>query len=313
MSKAKVLISDSLAEVGKQVLEGEIEVVDDPTITPEDLLKEIGQYAGLIVRSRTKVTREVIEAAENLKVIGRAGVGVDNIDLAAAQAKNITVINTPIATSEAVAELALSLMLALVRHVPGADSSMKSGIWDKKKFKGSELAGKTLGLIGFGNIGRRVADLANAFNMNVIAADPLIPVELFPQHNTTQVELDELYPQADIISLHVPLIPETKNLINDEILSQMKRGVYIVCTARGGIINETALVARLESGQVAGAALDVFQTEPPGLTALVSHPNVIATPHIGAQTAEAQERAATQICEEILAALTGKAIRWKVV
>lgn len=313
MSNWKVLLTDGLEENGIAVLSEKAEVNNSAGISPEELLQQIGEYDALIVRGRTKVTKEVINAGKKLKVVGRAGVGVDNIDLAAAQAAGVTVVNSPTATSNAVAELALALMMALLRHVAQADASMKAGQWEKKKFGGNELDGKTVGLIGLGRIGCRVSELAQAFGASVIGADPWQSTEYFEEHCVEQVEMQQLYQRSDIISLHVPLTPETRGLINDEALSKMKRGVYIVNTARGDVINETALLARLESGQVAGAALDVFTAEPPGLTALVAHPNVIVTPHVGAQTVEAQCRAAEHIAEEVLRALAGEALRWQIV
>jgi D-3-phosphoglycerate dehydrogenase len=313
MTEWKILISDNLAESGKAVLKGRADVADKGGISAEDLLTEIESYHGLIVRGRTKVTKEVLAAGKNLKVVGRAGVGVDNIDLAAAQESNITVVNSPTATTDAVAEHTLALMLSLVRHIPRADAGMKSGQWDKKGLQGSELAGKTLGIVGMGRIGGRVAELSTAFGMTILGYDPLIPGETIQERKAAPTDLNDLYARSDIISLHLPLTPETRGMVNDEAMNRMKRGVRIICAARGGIINETALLARLESGQVAGAALDVFEKEPPGLTALVALPNVIATPHIGAQTAEAQERAAADIAKEVLAALDDEPLHWRIV
>lgn len=313
MAKWKVLISDSLAESGKELLADKAEVADKAGISPDDLIKEIPNYDALIIRGRTRVTREVIEAADRLKVIGRAGVGVDNIDLAAAQSKGVTVVNSPTATTNAVAEHAITLILALARHVTRADSTMKSGLWEKKQLAGVELDGKTLGVIGLGRIGCRLSELAQAFGATVIGYDPPRETNYFKERCIEPVTLDELYQRSDFISLHVPLTPQTRGLINDEALGRMKKGVYLVNTARGETLNETALLSALESGQVAGAALDVWSEEPPGLTALVAHPNVIATPHIAAQTAEAQVRAAEHIAGEILRALNGEELRWKVV
>ena len=226
MSKWKVMITDSLEEVGVAALSKKAEVSNSAGISPEDLLAQVGEYDALVVRGRTKVTKEVIEAGKNLKVVGRAGVGVDNIDLAAAQSAGVTVVNSPTATTNAVAELALALMMALLRHVAQADASMKAGLWEKKQFGGSELDGKTLGLIGVGRIGCRVNDLAQAFGATVIGSDPFLSAEYFKEHCVEQVEMEELYERSDIISLHVPLTPETRGLLNDEALSKMKRGVY---------------------------------------------------------------------------------------
>ncbi len=313
MAKDKVLISDSLSESGKAYLSQYVEVVDRPGITPEELVDEIKEYQALIIRGRTKVTKDVINAGVNLKVVGRAGVGVDNIDLAAAQAQGVTVVNSPNATTNAVAEHAIALVMALLRNVSKADASMKSGLWEKKTLAGMELDGKTVGVIGLGRIGSRFSQLVQAFGATVIGFDPLLKESDFKERNIEPVSLEQLLQRAEIISLHIPLIPETRDLMNDEAFGKVKRGVLLVNTSRGGTINETALLSALESGQVAGAALDVFGTEPPGLTALVAHPNVIATPHIAAQTAEAQVRAADQIAEEVLRVLQGKDLRWKVV
>ena len=254
----------------------------------------------------------VFDAGKNLKVVGRAGVGVDNIDLAAAKAHGVTVVNSPLATTVAVAELTLSLMLSIVREIPRADASMKAGKWLKKEFEGTELYGKTLGVIGFGRIGSAVAARAKAFEMKILAYDPLIPADEILKRGGEPVSMDELLAKADIITMHMPLTADSKNILNADAFGKMKKGVYVICAARGGVIDEEALLAALNSGQVAGAALDVFAAEPPGQTDLVAHPRVIDSPHIGAQTIEAQARAANDISEEVLNALNGKPLRWKV-
>jgi len=313
MNDWKVLITDGLSEKGQAILRSACQVDDRNEISADELLKVIGDYDALIVRSRTKVTPEVFDAGKKLKVVGRAGVGVDNINLASAAAHGVTVVNAPKSTSVAVAELALGLMLGLARSVAVADSSMKGGQWIKKELKGVELNGKTLGIIGMGNIGSALAVRGAALGMKVLGFDPLLPAEQISKRGAEPVSLDDLYSMADYISLHIPLTDETRGMIDGQALAKMKRGVRIVCTARGNIIDETALLGALESGQVAGAALDVYGKEPPGLTALVAHPKVIATPHIGAQTAEAQVRAAEDMGTEILAALKGEPLRWKVV
>ncbi len=312
MSAWKILLTDGLEENGKEILRGMAEVVDQPGISADDLLTVVGEYDALIVRGRTKVTAAVFEAGKNLKVVGRAGVGVDNIDLAAAKAHGVTVVNSPLATTVAVAELTLSLMLSVVREIPRADASMKSGKWLKKEFEGRELFGKTLGVMGFGRIGAAVAERAKAFGMRILAFDPLISAEDIVKRGGEPVNKDELFAQADMITMHMPLTADSKNLLNAEAFNKMKDGVYIVCAARGGVIDEEALLEALNSGKVSGAALDVFATEPPGQTALVAHPRVIDTPHVGAQTVEAQARAANDIAEEVLNALGGKPLRWKV-
>jgi len=312
MAAWKVLLTDGLEENGKEILRSAAEVTDQSGISAEDLLKVVGQYDALIVRGRTKVTEAVLAAAPHLKVVGRAGVGVDNIDLAAAKAHQVTVVNSPLATTVAVAELTLSLMLSLVRELPRADASMKAGKWLKKEFEGRELFGKTLGVIGFGRIGSAVATRAKAFEMKILAYDPLVSAEEIKKRGGEPVSLDELLAAADMITMHMPLTADSRNLLNAEALAKTKAGVYIVCAARGGVIDEEALLAALNSGHAAGAALDVFANEPPGTTELVAHPHVIDSPHIGAQTVEAQARAANDIAEEILNALAGKPLRWKV-
>ena len=312
MGNWKILLTDGLEENGKEILRASAEVVDQSGISAEDLLKVVGEYDALIVRGRTKVTNAVFEAGKKLKVVGRAGVGVDNIDLEAAKAHHVTVVNSPLATTVAVAELTLSLMLSLVREIPRADASMKSGKWLKKEFEGRELYGKTLGVLGFGRIGSAVAARAKAFEMKVLAYDPVVPAEEIRARGGEPVSLDDLLKQSDMITMHMPLTSESRHLLNREAFSKMKDGVYIVCAARGGVIDEDALLEALNSGKVAGAALDVFATEPPGETELVAHPHVIDTPHVGAQTVEAQTRAAHDIAEEVLNALAGKPLRWKV-
>ncbi len=309
----KIIITDGLHQKGQDILKGAAQVDDRTGISPDELSRMIGAYDALIVRSRTKVTPAIFEAAERLKAIGRAGVGVDNIDLAAASTHGVTVVNTPTSTTQAVAEQTLALMFALARSIPRADAAMKSGLWIKKELQGIELNGKVLGIVGVGNIGSAVARLAIALGMSVIGYDALVPPDDIRERGLEPVELSELYSRSDFISLHVPLGPETRNLVDGQALGHMKRGVRLICTARGGVIDETALLGALESGQVAGAALDVFAKEPPGMTALVAHPQVITTPHISAQTAEAQARAAVDIANEILAVLRGDALRWKIV
>ena len=312
MSAWKILLTDGLEENGKAILRSNGELVDQKGVSAEDLLNVVGDYDALIVRGRTKVTAAVFDAGKNLKVVGRAGVGVDNIDLTAAIAHGVTVVNSPLATTVAVAELTLSLMLSIVREVPRADASMKSGQWLKKEFMGRELYGKTLGVLGFGRIGSAVAARAKAFEMKILAYDPIVPAEEIVKRGGEPVSFDELLAQSDIITMHMPLTADSRNLLNAEAFKKMKDNVYIVCAARGGVIDEDALLDAINSGKVSGAALDVFATEPPGQSALVAHPRVIDTPHVGAQTVEAQNRAANDIAEEVLNALDGKPLRWKV-
>ncbi len=297
----KVLVSDSLSAEGLEILKKEqgLEVDVKTGLKPEELKAIIGQYHGLVIRSATKVTAEIIEAAENLKVIGRAGIGVDNVDVPAATKKGIVVMNTPGGNTTTTAEHALSLLMSMVRFVPQATASMKEGVWEKKKYQGREITGKTLGVVGLGAIGSIVADRALGLKMKVIAYDPFITPERAKKLGVEQVDLEELYRRSDLITIHVPKLPETTNLINAETLGKMKKGVYIVCAARGGIVNEADLLAALTSGQVAGAALDVFEKEPPGVTDLIKHPNLICTPHLGASTDEAQAAVALQVAEQI--------------
>lgn len=312
MTPYTILITDGLDEAGHSILRSQANVDDRRDISADDLLKIISDYDGLIVRGRTKVTAAVIEAGTRLKVIGRAGVGVDNIDLDAAKKRHVTVVNAPMSTSLAVAELTFGLLLAVAREIPRADSGMKQGTWLKKELEGVELNGKTLGLIGYGRIGAEVGKRAVVFGMNVIAYDPLISEDEIRQRGAEPVSIQDLYAWSDFISLHLPLDVQTRDMIGPLAFTEMKDGVRIVCAARGGIIDESALIAALNSGKVAGAALDVFAHEPPGLTETVSHPRVITTPHIGAQTAEAQARASEDIASEVLSVLQGKPLRWKV-
>jgi len=312
MPDYNILITDGLDERGQSILRSSAKVDDKTGISADDLLKVIPDYDAMIVRGRTKVTASVMDAASKLKVIGRAGVGVDNIDLEAAKKHKITVVNAPLSTSLAVAELTFALLLALAREIPRADGSMKQGQWLKKELEGVELNGKTLGIIGLGRIGVEVGKRASAFEMNVIAYDPLISEEDIKQRGAEPVSIQDLFAWSDFISLHLPLNVQTRDFIGPLAFSQMKDGVRIVCAARGGIIDESALLDALNHGKVAGAALDVFGQEPPGLTETVSHPRLIATPHIGAQTAEAQSRASEDIASEVLSALRGESLRWKV-
>lgn len=312
MSEFKILITDGLDQSGQSILRANAKVDDQSGISAEDLLTAIPDCDALIVRGRTKVTAPVMDAASRLKVIGRAGVGVDNIDLGAAKKRDITVVNAPLSTTLAVAELTFGLLLTLAREIPRADAGMKQGQWLKKELEGVELYGKTLGLIGFGRIGVEVGKRASVFGMNVIAYDPLISEDDIKERGAEPVSIQDLYAWSDFISLHLPLNVQTRDMIGPLAFSQMKDGVRIVCAARGGIIDESALLNALNSGKVAGAALDVFGQEPPGLTDAVSHPRVIATPHIGAQTVEAQSRASEDIATEVLSALQGKLLRWKV-
>jgi D-3-phosphoglycerate dehydrogenase len=312
MSKLTVLIADGLAAEGIAILQRIAEVVAKPKITTEELIAEMPRYQALVVRSRTRVTQQVIEAGTSLKVIGRSGVGVDNIDVDAATAKGITVVNSPLAATVSVAELTMGLIIAMAREIPRADSAMKGGEWLKSGLNGIELYSKTLGLVAVGRIGAAVAGRAGAFGMKVMAYDPFLSDEDIRKRQAAPTTLDGLLAASDFISIHAPLTPQTKGLIGAAAFAKMKSGVRIVCAARGGVVDEAALLEALNSGKVAGAALDVFETEPPGKSPLVMHPKVIGTPHVGAQTAEAQRRAGIDIAEEVCAVLEGKEPRWKV-
>jgi D-3-phosphoglycerate dehydrogenase len=288
-------------------------VDDRKGITAEELIKEIGNYDAMIVRGRTKVTREVIEAGKKLKVIGRAGVGVDNIDTAFAKEKGVTVVNAPSATTTAVAELALGLVFALAREIPRADATMKQGKWAKKEFEGVELYGKTLGIIGFGRIGSTVGQMAAAVGMRINACCLFRIPETIRIIGGELLVMDDIIEKSDFITIHTPLSDETRGMINADAFARMKDGVFLICTARGGIIDEKALLDALNSGKVAGAALDVYESEPPVFQELINHPKVIATPHMGGQTKEAQRRASMDISKEVLAALKGEKLHWKIV
>ena len=311
--KWKILLTDGLAPVSDPELLASVSLDDKKGISAEELLEIVGEYDAVIVRGRTKITEDVLRSANNLKVVGRMGVGVDNIDLKAASSHNVTVVNAPVATTVSVAELTMGLMLSLIRGIPQADAGMKNGEWLKKELVGTELYQKTLGVIGFGHIGEEVGKRAQAFDMKVIACDPIRPAEEIKSVGAEPVSFDELLRQSDIITMHIPHISATHHLLNEDSFKLMKEGVRIICAARGGVIDEKALLAALESGKVAGAALDVFEKEPPGESALAKHPNVVDTPHIGAQTKEAQLRAGHDILEEVIAALDGKPLRWKIV
>ncbi len=308
----KILLTDGLAAISDEALLAKVDLVDKKGISAEELLEVIGDYDALIVRSRTKVTEAVFAAGKNLKIVGRMGVGVDNIDLQAAKAHGVAVVNAPVATTVSVAELTLGLMLSLIRGIPKADAGLKAGQWLKKELVGTELYQKTLGVIGYGHIGEAVAKRALAFDLKVIAYDPVRPAAEVQASGASPVDLDTLLAQADLITLHIPHTPASHYLLNAKAFAKMKPGVRIICAARGGVIEEAALLDALNSGKVAGAALDVYETEPPGDSPLAKHPLVVGTPHIGAQTAEAQLRAGYDIVSEVVAGLDKKPLRWRV-
>jgi len=297
----RVLIADKMEEQCQAKLREfpGIEVVVKNGLSPQALKKEIGDYEGLIVRSATKVTREIIEAGKSLKIIGRAGAGVDTIDVQAASERGIVVTNTPAGNSAAVAELVLGLMFALARSISQADASMKAGKWEKKNLMGSELARKTLGLVGIGSVGSRVARKARALEMKVLAYDPYVTPERVRELGAEPSRLEDLLRDSDYISIHVPKTKETAGLIDGQAFAKMKKGVYLVNCARGGIVVERDLLKALEEGKVAGAGLDVYDQEPPQDLSLCRHPRVVATPHIGASTQEAQAAVAEMIAYQM--------------
>ncbi len=302
----KVLVSDKLSKTAVQIFKDnniEVDYLPDLGKDKEKLLEVIGQYDGLAIRSATKVTEKIIAAADNLKVIGRAGIGVDNVDIPAATKKGIIVMNTPFGNSITTAEHAIAMMMALARQLPEADASTRASKWEKNRFMGVEVTNKTLGLIGAGNIGSIVADRAQGLKMKVIAFDPFLTPERAVTLGVEKVDLDELLARADFITIHTPLIDATRNIINADAIAKMKDGVRIINCARGGLIDEAALAEGLKSGKVAGAALDVFLEEPAVDNPLFALPNVICTPHLGASTTEAQENVALQVAEQISAYL----------
>ncbi|WP_323015830.1 phosphoglycerate dehydrogenase [Devosia sp.] len=302
----KVLVSDKLSPTAVQIFKDngvEVDYLPDLGKDKDKLFEVIGQYDGLAIRSATKVTEKIISAATNLKVVGRAGIGVDNVDIPAATKKGIIVMNTPFGNSITTAEHAIAMMMALARQLPEADASTRASKWEKNRFMGVEVTNKTLGLIGAGNIGSIVADRALGLRMKVIAYDPFLTPERAEKLGVEKVDLNELLARADFITLHTPLIEATRNILNAENLAKTKKGVRIVNCARGGLIDEAALYDALKSGHVAGAALDVFLEEPAQNNPLFELPNVICTPHLGASTTEAQENVALQVAEQISAYL----------
>ena len=298
----RVLVSDKLSQTAVDIFKShgvEVDYLPDVGKDKEKMLEIIGRYDGLAIRSATKVTEKLIGVASKLKVVGRAGIGVDNVDIPAASRKGIIVMNTPFGNSITTAEHAISLMLACTRQIPAADVSTQAGKWEKSKFMGAEITGKTLGLIGAGNIGTIVADRARGLRMKVIAYDPFLSQEKANNIGIEKVELDELFARADFITLHVPLTDKTRNIISAEAIAKMKDGVRIVNCARGGLVDEAALAAAIRAGKVAGAAFDVFEIEPATDSPLFGLPNVVCTPHLGAATSEAQENVALQIAEQM--------------
>lgn len=303
----KVLVSDKLAQEGLDILEKTEGIACDykTGMTPDELKAVIGGYDGIIIRSATKLKADILAEAKNLKIAVRAGVGIDNIDLAKATEMGIVVENTPGGTTNGVAELALGLMYSAARHIPAADASMKNGQWEKKAFAGTEVAGKVIGIIGLGRIGLRLADLARAVGAaKVIGFDPVTPKEKAAEHGVTMKSVEEIFAEADYVSLHVPKNESTANMVNAALLAKAKKGIIVVNVARGGVVNETDMAAALESGQVRCYAADVWSKEPLEDYSLAKNPKVIALPHLGASSAEGQVavavEGATNICDFLL-------------
>lgn len=306
----KVLVSDNISAKGVEILKKAGLDVDVKTgMKPEELKACIGEYNGLVIRSATKVTAEIIEAATNLKVIGRAGSGLDNVDKVAASKKGIVVMNTPGGNTVTTAEHSMAMLFSVARMIPQATASMKAGKWEKKKFMGVELFNKTLGIIGLGAIGGQVAKKAQGLEMNVIAYDPFLNEEKAEEMGIKKGSLDDIFAESDFITIHSPMTPETKGLINAATIAKMKNGVRIINCARGGIVNEPDLYEAMKSGKVAAAALDVFEKEPPENNPLLTLDNLICTPHLGASTEEAQENVALAVAEQIADYLVHGTIR----
>lgn len=295
----KVLVSDPIHEDGLKALKEFADVEVATELSKEELIKKVADFDALVVRSATKVTKDVLEAAKNLKLVVRAGVGLDNVDLETAEARGIKVANTPEAPSIAVVELTVGLMLAWARNIPRADAGMKQGKWEKKELGGTELRGKTLGIIGTGRIGREVGYRARAFGMDLLLHDVIEVEEFAKEVGTKYVDLETLLRESDYVTIHVPLLPQTKHMIGKKEFELMKPTAVLVNTARGGVVDEAALIDALKSGEIAGACVDVFEQEPPGDTPLAELPNVILTPHLGALSKEAQREAAVLAASKI--------------
>lgn len=304
----KVLVCDAIDQKGIEVMKKSgLQVDYKPEINPDELIGSVKDYDIVVVRSRTKVTKEVIDANAKMKIIARVGVGLDNIDVKYAESKGIQVINAEIAAMTAVAELVIGLMLSLARSIPRADAAIKNGKWLKKELMGIELKGRYLGIVGVGKIGKRIARIARGLNMNIIGYD-IVPIDqqFAREVGLIVTDLNTLLSSSDFVTLHVPLTEDTKHMINEQRLSLMKKSAYLINTSRGEVIDEQALYNALKDGKIAGAALDVFEVEPPTDSMLVQLPNVVCTPHIGAQTYEAQELAANVIAERIIQILKGR-------
>lgn len=308
----RVLVAEPLGQAGLDRLAQEHEVDVRLNLARDELLAALPDYDALIVRSQVQVDSAAIAAGARLKVVGRAGVGVDNIDVAAATSAGIAVVNAPTANTLAAAEHTMALMLALARRVAAADASVRGGEWRRADFMGTELGGKTLGILGLGRVGLAVADRARAFAMNLLGSDPLVSAEAAATYGVRLVDVDQLLADSDVVTLHVPLVAQTRGLLDAARLGRMKRGALLINVARGGVVDEAALAGALESGQLGGAAIDVFAHEPLGDSPLLSAPNTVLTPHLGASTAEAQARASLEVVQGVLDVLAGRPATYQV-
>ncbi len=308
----KILVAEPLARQGLDILRAHHDVDERTGLSPAELAEVIGDYDALLVRSQVKVTADILARATRLIVIGRAGVGVDNVDLDAATRAGIVVVNAPTGNTVSAAEQTIALMLALARKTAAADASMRRGEWKRSAFTGIELRGRTLGIIGLGKIGQAVADRARGLEMNVIGYDPFVTAEQAALHGIAPVDLDEIVEQSDVITVHVPLNKATRHVIGAEQIARMKPGVMLVNVARGGVYDEAAVAKALTDGKLAGAAFDVFDPEPPVDSPLLTAPNTVLTPHLGALTAEAQLRVAEEACEQVIEVLAGRSARYAV-
>ncbi|MBN2518034.1 MAG: hydroxyacid dehydrogenase [Candidatus Altiarchaeota archaeon] len=300
---AKILVTDKLDQEAIKLLKAKAQVDEFLDQDQDAIIAKIPAYDALVVRSKTKVTDGIITAGKNLKVVGRAGTGLDNVDVEAAKTRGIKVLNTPGASSISVAELTIALALALLRKIPQADSSVKGGGWEKKLYKGNEISGKEWGILGFGNIGRTLARMLSGFDCEILAYDPMMDEATAKKLNVRPVALETLFKESDIISIHVPLLPETRYIVGDKQLSLMKSSSTLIHIARGGIVDEGALYKALKENRIRGAALDVFEKEPPEGSPLLKLENVVFTPHLGAQTEEGQGRVGIEIAQKVLSEL----------
>lgn len=308
----KILVAEPLAKQGLEILRAHHEVDEKIGLSPEELAAIIGEYDALLVRSQVKVTAEILAHATRLVVIGRAGVGVDNVDLEAATRAGVVVVNAPTGNTVSAAEQTIALMLALARKTAAADASMRRGEWKRNNYAGVELRGRTLGIIGLGKIGQAVADRARGLEMSVLGYDPFVTAEQAALHGVTLVDLDAIIEQSDVITVHVPLNKATRDIIGAEQIARMKPGVMLVNVARGGVYNEAAVAQALTDGKLAGAAFDVYDPEPPVDSPILTAPNTVLTPHLGALTAEAQLRVAEEACEQVIDVLAGRSARYAV-